>query len=655
MAPMPVGFMCITKQDDAFSHPARVFERQRVEPVVRRAFGAGDEVRNWELGSGDEVLFPYDGQVQELSLAAFGGAYQFLWPFRTVLYDRKVFGGANYRDAGRTWFGYGQIPPDRFRTLLSLTFGEVATHNHFALDRGGKVFNRTAPVIKLPAGASEDEHLVLLAQLNSSTACFWLKQVCQNKGIGGRGAAGVNPEAWEMFFQFGGTKLAAFPLAQTSDVRLSSFARALDALASDRQRESIAACLSGAAGNDSSALRDALIARRERDIIMLNQMVGLQEELDWYCYRLYGVDLDAPEDELREPPAVPPLTPGARAFEVLEAINEAERSHAREEGKTGWFERHGWEPVTELGAIPEGWRAVTEARLARTAASRELGLLEQPTYKRRWYRPDYEQEEREAMALWLADRVEEEAKTRDEPFTVRSIAAALQDDPAVEAVATLYAGNGFDLDKLVASIFDEESVPNLKAHVFSEKGLVKRAAWERTWQLQHAEDAWDAQKKAHEDAISAGASLDEAPPLPTGKRPEPEVPPKYTNADYLKPHYWKHRGKLDVPKERFIAYTETPSALTEEGKTALYGWAGWDHLRRSHVLAALDERAEHAAVPLEARYGLLYGIQFLLPYVRWGDAQANSAADELTAITQWSKAHLPPGRRPTARKAKKAS
>jgi hypothetical protein len=50
------------------------------------------------------------------------------------------------------------------------------------LDRGGKVFNRTAPVIKLPAEASEDDHLALLGLLNSSTACFWMKQVCHNKG-----------------------------------------------------------------------------------------------------------------------------------------------------------------------------------------------------------------------------------------------------------------------------------------------------------------------------------------------------------------------------------------------------------------------------------------------------------------------------------------
>jgi hypothetical protein len=43
------------------------------------------------------------------------------------------------------------------------------------------VFNRSAPIIKLPATATEDDHLALLAWLNSSAACFYLKQIAHNK------------------------------------------------------------------------------------------------------------------------------------------------------------------------------------------------------------------------------------------------------------------------------------------------------------------------------------------------------------------------------------------------------------------------------------------------------------------------------------------
>ena len=61
---------------------------------------------------------------------------------------------------------------------MSITFAEVATHNHFCLDRGQKVFNQTAPVIKMPQSATEDDHYGLTGLLNSSAVCFWLKQMC---------------------------------------------------------------------------------------------------------------------------------------------------------------------------------------------------------------------------------------------------------------------------------------------------------------------------------------------------------------------------------------------------------------------------------------------------------------------------------------------
>jgi hypothetical protein len=64
-------------------------------------------------------------------------------------------------------------------------------HNHFVLDRGGKVFKQTAPIIKLRADATEEDHLALLGYLNSSTACFWMKQVCFDKGNRGEGG-GLN-------------------------------------------------------------------------------------------------------------------------------------------------------------------------------------------------------------------------------------------------------------------------------------------------------------------------------------------------------------------------------------------------------------------------------------------------------------------------------
>ena len=81
-----------------------------------------------------------------------------------------------------------------FHPPLTLTFAEVASHNHFVLDRGGKVCNRTAPIIKMPSDATEADHFALLGLLNSSTACFYLKQVSHQKQMMGGDGVVYSPE-----------------------------------------------------------------------------------------------------------------------------------------------------------------------------------------------------------------------------------------------------------------------------------------------------------------------------------------------------------------------------------------------------------------------------------------------------------------------------
>ena len=44
------------------------------------------------------------------------------------------------------------------------------------------MFNGHAPIIKLAPEATEDDYLALLGLLNSSTACFWMKQIMTDKG-----------------------------------------------------------------------------------------------------------------------------------------------------------------------------------------------------------------------------------------------------------------------------------------------------------------------------------------------------------------------------------------------------------------------------------------------------------------------------------------
>ena len=103
------------------------------------------------------------------------------WPCRRML--KGCFGRTL-----ETWLAWHEYTSaTQLSSFSSIAFAFVATHNHFVLDRGGKVFKQSAPVIKLPESATEDDHLALLGVLNSSTACFWLKQVSQSKGTSGIG------------------------------------------------------------------------------------------------------------------------------------------------------------------------------------------------------------------------------------------------------------------------------------------------------------------------------------------------------------------------------------------------------------------------------------------------------------------------------------
>ncbi|MGW1270268.1 DUF7008 domain-containing protein [Streptomyces sp. NPDC002491] len=101
----------------------------------------------------------------------------------------------------------------------------------------------------------------------------------------------------------------------------------------------------------------------------------------------------------------------------------------------------------------------------------------------------------------------------------------------------------------------------------------------------------------------------------TGQRLDIKVPPKYTGADFLKHSYWSNRGKLDVPKERFISY---PGASLESDSSLLLGWAGWNHRDQADALVGLIrnrvedggwDKKDPRLVPL------LAGLREVLPWV----------------------------------------
>ncbi|EAZ99554.1 BREX-2 system adenine-specific DNA-methyltransferase PglX [Marinobacter sp. ELB17] len=196
-----IGFGAILGEDDAFGVPHEKVGSVSF-PLQNRPLVEGDQVRDWALGSVTAVIFPYD---HDINLSIDRGQKKYLWPLRTQLWSRKTFGEKTYKEAGRHFAEYHQIPVGRNKVPLSITFAFVATHNHFALDRGGKVFKQTAPVIKLPQCATEADHFAFMGLLNSSTACFWGRQTFFGRG-------GFSDGKWQERMEWDGTKLKSFPV-----------------------------------------------------------------------------------------------------------------------------------------------------------------------------------------------------------------------------------------------------------------------------------------------------------------------------------------------------------------------------------------------------------------------------------------------------------
>ena len=587
-----IGFGAISAADEVFRVPTGTLRRSGVEQELQRSQVFGEDVRNWSIEPASESLFPYsDGSL--LSIEQFPRALRWLWPLRTTLWARRTFNKQTYRQEGRTWWEWHQVVHNRAYRLGFICFPHVATHNNFALTVACCLFNSSAPVAdvsSLPA----DRQLAITGALNSSIGCFWMKQVFHNKGNGGIGG-GIGDEDWEPRYDHDGTKLQSFPLPP---VLPGVTASELDVLA-QRLLSVSPAVLVG----DVTPTVEVLGGARSVWEQTRREMIGLQEQLDWECYRLYGLI----DDELTMAGGEPPVGLGERAFEIVMA-----RKMAAGELNTAWFDRHGSTPRTDL---PEHWseeyRALVQRRIDVIESNPQIGLIERPEYKRRWNTTPWDEQQRDALRSWLLDHLESPAYwTEVAVSSVARLASRARTDVDFMSVATLYTGrDDFDVATLVAELVTAEAVPYLAAMRLKESGMRKWVQWCETWDLQRREDA--------------GEDVGEIP-----------VPPKYSSADFMA-GVWPHRGKLDVPKERFISY---PGAQTDSDPSLVIGWAGWDHAERARALASWYLQSKSQERDREVLVPMLAGLAELLPWLeQWhnepsADPVLNRPADQVRAL-----------------------
>jgi hypothetical protein len=615
-----IGFSVVSGDDSLYVRPKR-----RHDEVPVRPFVTGDDVRDWYYVPSTCIAFPYSEDFQALSAAK----DQRLWLVRTNKRRGLMFGKTN-EDRGLQWSEYANISRDRLTQERVIVWAFLGTGNHFAIAKKGSVFNHSAPVLVLPVGATKDDILSLIGLLNSSTACFWLKQVSQPKAGGGVGR-GMQDERWEERYEFTRAKLQKFPLPATYPLtrsrEINRLARRLDAV-SPR-----------AVVNSGTPTADRLKDARTEWHAIRARMIAMQEELDWEVYRLYGLIGD--DLAIANPPG---LTLGERAFEI---------ALARSGEATEWFNRHGSMPITDLPAHwPENYKALVELRITMIEADQNIGLIERPECKRRWSLKrdkeswDWSAQQTVALRDWLLDRLEA-AELWDgapTPLSVAQLADRVRHDDDFRSVLNLWVGTDqHDLVKTLGKLVTDEHVPFLPAYRYKPSGLRKRAQWERTWALQRhedvaaekarrlaeaanaAEEAWRAAETAPE-RYRAQRAAESASAWEKAWQAESEleeidvpVPPKYASSDFLKGSYWRNRGKLDVPKERFISY---PGVGREGDNTLLLGWAGWDHLAQAQALATVYlDRKTQAAWPAEKLLPILAGLAELEPWLHHWHAE----------------------------------
>jgi hypothetical protein len=574
-----IGIASFTLEDDVYLRPVDVWARQQVPTDALRPMVTGEMIRDWSVEEDLVALFPYDQLFRPIPGES--DVLAVLWPWRTVLANNKLFGGKTKVEGGLKWYEFGRLTSSKLRTPLTITFAEVATHNHFVLDRGGKVFNRTAPIIKLPESATEEDHLALLAYLNSSTACFWMKQVCHNKT---NASQKHTTDPARCTHAFSGTALESLPCFLPAEDGVA-VARRLTELGTQRAR-----WLTGAEFIAEAEIALTSMEHLQRFVrdgwIRYDELTAraayLQEELDWLVYEQAGL-LDPGEAQV-DLAAEYPASLGTRPFEAEAGYIDgvSQRARGGERGEV----RHVEGPVH--------WKRRKE--LLRKAG---LDLIEDRAFKRMWRDTEQNVDQREFRQDLPNDWILGYAATALESLLDGAVVVSAMDlERRVHTQPWRTASEWLGLGTpggLARRILEEESVPFLDAHVYTSTGLEKRAAWRRTWEAQRRED-----ERLSMDAL--------------------EVPPAYSqgsrgkSSDFRDARYWRLRGKLDVPKERFISY---PGCESDEDGQPIYGWAGWNHLQRAQALAALyQDRKTREGWEKARLVPMLAGLLELIPWVK---------------------------------------
>ena len=619
----------------------------------------GDSVRDWQLFVNDVTLFPYDDQFLPLADDSTHPCLRFLWIVRTSLANNKMFAGKTKVECGLHWYEFGRLTAHKLMTPFSIVFANIATHFHAYLDRGGNLFNTTSPLIKLKPDATEDDHLLILGYLGSSAACFCMKQVSHEKQMMGGESIRIESKA-KVPYAYSSTQLGKLPIPEALQSgplreRLIELSRRMDSLAAQLGRLTPQCTLArGLVG--ASGVRKVR-SEFDRDRVQIRaMMVLLQEEIDFTIYAMWGfADQNLLSATLEWPEVA--IDAGERPFEILRGRSEDDF------------------PVPEKtpSLWPADLRDLWQRRMDAITGSSELRLIEEPHYKRRWIgrqgKYNLKRDENafeSACGEWLQDRVEsycdfdgrmgdrgpgaevgghgesQQASADPRPlnpeswsapplaaiqlYSLAKLADVASKDADFMQVAELYRDDpAFNVLALVERLVTAEAVPLLPILRYKDSGLRKREEWEKTWELQRREDAVRDELEEVRRQLTLATNQEDRYRLETKIKDltiSIPVPPKYVSADFLSGNQWRLRGKLDVPKERWISF---PGAEAEDGSLMIC-WAGYNHLQQAQAISAwyVEIRDQQGGHNDKRLIPLLACLLELLPWIKqWHNSSDN--------------------------------
>jgi hypothetical protein len=621
------GVMVIPGDDDVLIGGSFAeWKRRRVGSNHLRKFLEGELVRDFQVFEEYCCHFPYSSNG---IFTPDSTADRHMWKFRALLRKGICFGKTR-EQRGMDWREWAMVVKDKFPLGKSLVFPGIATQNHFILEPGEALTKQSLPLFRLKKKFLEQDYYKVFGYVSSSVFCFLMKQACypKERATGDISKVRCRPETNR--YDFNSTAVMRLPIPDFKMdgwdyvAQLSKGLEEFGKIATSESPEAIANSLfSGDGRADESVIAIERAEKAAREV--RQRAILLQEELDWAVYRLVGLEdrielLDLPESE-----SDLGITPDQRPF----------RHH----------------DIESSSEIDPSLRDVFASRLQLLNESKIIRFLESDLFKRQWLgrrgvygRSSLTFSQRVKLGLhrWLLARIEGyffegscvcdlgdtfdpaahgfTAATRPHLVTANQLADVVQSDKKFLEAAEVYVGaSGFSVPKLIRTLVESESVPYLPVHRYKDSGLRKRHDWEETWELQRKEDAVEARvRNAHagEPEEKLKERVRKAQQTEVG---DIAVPPKYASADFAKSSYWTLRGKLDVPKERWISY---PGAERAGDESLLIAWAGWDHLQQAKALSEyFIDAQQNQGFQTDRLKPLLAGLADLIPWLKqWHNA-----------------------------------